>query len=263
MMRPARELVPHPARSGVTRRAALLSALATGASIALAQPAAGGSPADSASSVPRFPANFRRRADWGADESLRFGPDGTELFPTAFFDVQTVTVHHTATPNGDPDPAARVRSIYVDHTVTQNFGDIGYHLLIDEAGTVYEGRFSGPDRIPVFGGKRAGLLPQMCNAAHVAGFNAANVGVALLADLTVQPPTVAARRSLVSTLVWLFAATRLDPVGTTSYVNPISGATRTVPTLAGHRDWAATQCPGNTFYPLLAGVRTDVAARLS
>ena len=209
-----------------------------------------------------MPGPYRRRSAWGADESLRFGPDGTELFPTAFFDVQTVTVHHTATPNGELDPATRVRSIYVDHTVTQDFGDIGYHLLIDEAGVVYEGRYSGPDPFPVFGGRRAGLLPQMCNAAHVAGFNAANVGVALLGDLTGQPPSEAARRSLVNTLTWLFAVTRLDPLGTTAYVNPISGAPRTVPTLAGHRDWAATECPGNTFYLLLTGVRADVAARL-
>ena len=38
---------------------------------------------------------YLSRAGWGADESLRFEPDGTEKFPTAFFDVQTLTVHHT------------------------------------------------------------------------------------------------------------------------------------------------------------------------
>jgi len=56
--------------------------------------------------------------------------------------------------------------------------------------------------------------------------------------------------------------TGLDPLGTTAYVNPISGATRTVATLAGHRDWAATECPGNTFYPSLPQLRIDVAAAL-
>ena len=45
---------------------------------------------------------YLSRAGWGADESLRFEPDGTEKFPTAFFDVQTLTVHHTVTANSRP-----------------------------------------------------------------------------------------------------------------------------------------------------------------
>ena len=102
----------------------------------------------------------------------------------------------------------------------------------------------------------------MVNAAHVGGFNAGNVGVALLGDLTSVQPTPAARASLVTVLASLAAATALNPVGTTSYVNPISGATKTLATLAGHRDWAATECPGNAFYPTLPQLRADVAGAL-
>ena len=61
----------------------------------------------------------------------------------------------------------------------------------------------------------------------------------------------------------LAKVTDLDPLGTTTYVNPISEASRTVPIIAGHRDWAATECPGNTCYPPMPGVRRDVAAALS
>ena len=205
---------------------------------------------------------YLSRAGWGADESLRFEADGTEKFPTAFFDVQTLTVHHTVTANSDPDPAATVRAVYFFHCVTSDFGDIGYHLLIDQAGTVYEGRYSGPDPIPVFGPRSVGPRPSMVNAAHVGGFNAGNVGVALLGDLTSTGPSAAARQALVGVLATLASLTARDPLGTTNYVNPISGATRTVPTLAGHRDWAATECPGNTFYPTLPALRADVAAAL-
>ena len=201
---------------------------------------------------------IRTRADWGADETLRFGSDGAELFPAAFFDVQTLTVHHTDTANGDPDPAATVRAIYFFHTITQKFGDIGYHLLVDEAGTVYEGRFSGPDPTPVFDGDSA----RMSNGAHVGGFNAGNVGVALLGDLTSAQPTAAAREALVAVLTALATTTRLDPLGTTDYTNPISGATRTVPTIAAHRDWATTACPGDAFFPTLPDLHNDVAARM-
>ena len=206
---------------------------------------------------------YLSRAGWGADESLRFAADGTEIFPPAFFDVQTLTVHHTVTPNSDPDPAATVRAIYFLQAVTNTWGDLGYHLLIDEAGVVYEGRWSGPDPLPVFGPRQLGPNPSMVNAAHVAGFNAGNVGVGLLGNLTTTGPTPAARRSLVAVLATLARLTDLDPLGSTIYVNPISGATRTVPTVAGHRDWAATECPGDTFYPLLPGVREDVARFLT
>jgi hypothetical protein len=102
----------------------------------------------------------------------------------------------------------------------------------------------------------------MVNAAHVGGFNAGNVGVALLGDLTNTEPTAAARQALVTVLASLAKLTASDPLGTTNYVNPISGVTRTVPTLAGHRDWAATECPGNIFYPTLPALRADVAAAM-
>ena len=217
-------------------------------------------------------ARYRDRAGWEADETLRFGPDGTELFPTAFFDVQTFTVHHTVTANADPTPAATVRAIYVAHTVAQNFGDIGYHLLVDQQGGVYEGRWSGADPVPVFGPR--GGRPLICNAAHVGGFNAANVGIALLGDLTSTPPTPAARETLVGLLAGLCALTRVDPHSDPAwggrgrighcvhYVNPISGATRDVDAIAGHRDWLATECPGNAFHPTLPELRREVAALL-
>lgn len=211
----------------------------------------------------RLGCRYLSRSGWGADESLRFAPDGTEIFPPAYVDVQTLTVHHTVTLNSDPDPAATVRAIYVFQAVTETWGDIGYHLLIDEAGVVYEGRWSGSDGTPVFGPRPVGPNPSMVNAAHVGGFNAGNVGVALLGDLTTTGPTPAARRSLITVLAVLARVTDLDPLGTTHYVNPISGATRTVPTIAGHREWAATECPGNTFSPLLPAVRADVASILS
>ena len=46
------------------------------------------------------------------------------------------------------------------------------------------------------------------------------------------------------------------------YVNPISGAKRDVDAIAGHRDWVATECPGNAFAPTLPDLRREVAALL-
>lgn len=207
---------------------------------------------------------YLSRAAWGADESLRFASDGTELFPTLFYGVQTLTVHHTVTANADPDPAATVRAIYFFHTITEDFGDIGYHLLIDEAGRVYEGRYSGDDKAPVFGPEPGpDGRPQMCNGAHVGGFNAGNVGVALLGDLTDKGPTAAAYRSLTAVLARLAQVTAVDPLAQVHYVNPVSGAEVDINAIAGHQEWAPTQCPGNTFFPQLPQVRDDVATLLN
>src|SRR5204863_5085771 len=180
------------------------------------------------------PVRFLSRAAWGADESLRFAADGTETWPPEFFPVQTLTVHHTAGANKDPDPAATVRAIYFFDAITQGWGDLGYHLLIDEAGTVYEGRWSGTDAVPVFG-PTLGVdgRPQMVNGAHVLSFNAGNVGVVLLGDFTNQVPTAAARRSLTAVLALLAVAAGLDPEGVTNYVNPVNGLTNTVSTISG------------------------------
>lgn len=208
-----------------------------------------------------LPGRYLNRAAWGADESLRFNPDGSNKYTDAYFPVQTLTVHHTAVPVDEgQDPAEQVRAIYYDQTMNLDYGDLGYHLLIDGNGTIYEGRSSGDDSFPVFGGTLQ-RPPLMNNAAHVAGFNAGNVGVSLLGDFTDAPPTQAAQDSLVQVLAILATLCRLDPLGRTDYVNPISGVTRTVDTIAGHRDWAATQCPGHQLYPLLPELRNRVADR--
>lgn len=238
------------------RRAVLTGALTVGAALAT-QGIAEAEP----TTVRRFGVDIVRRAGWGADESWRFDANGNEIMPQAYFGVQTLTVHHAVTSNADANPAATVRAIYRDQAVTQTWGDLGYHLLIDHHGTIYEGRWSGTDTTPVFQG-RQGDGPRMSNGAHVGGYNAGNVGVCLLGDFTAAQPTTAAWRSLVRTLAGLAHHTGIDPLATVNYVNPISGAKKTVPAIAAHREWAATACPGGAFYPHLPGVRTDVAAYL-
>ncbi len=206
---------------------------------------------------------YRPRAAWGADESLRFEPGGTERWPPAFFPVQRLTVHHTATEAQGVDPAAVVQAIYRYHAHDLGFGDIGYHLLVDEAGCVYEGRHSGDDPLPVYASPALGTPPLAVNGGHVAGFNAGNVGVAVLGEFTHRAPSRAARRSLTLTLAALAAISNLEPLGHGSYVNPITGATKDTSTISGHRDWLPTECPGAELYARLPAVRLSVARLLA
>ncbi|MFE7492753.1 N-acetylmuramoyl-L-alanine amidase [Kitasatospora sp. NPDC057541] len=194
------------------------------------------------------------RAAWGADESKRF-KNGVENSPAKYYPLQTLTVHHTDTPNADADPAATVRAIYEYHAVTQDWGDIGYHFLIDEAGRIYEGRWSGDDGLPAHDANG-----NVVTAFHTSGFNSGNLGIALLGTLTGQEPTAAARHSLTLLLALLTRTHGLDPQAHVTFVNPVNGVTKPVDLISGHRDWLATDCPGGTMYATLPALRAEVAA---
>ncbi|MEV7339780.1 peptidoglycan recognition family protein [Streptomyces sp. NPDC093544] len=197
---------------------------------------------------------YLSRAAWGADEALRFKADGTENSPTAYYPFQTITVHHTDTPNGDPDPAATVRAIYQFHAITNDWGDIGYHFLIDEKGHIYEGRYSGDDGIPAHDADG-----KLVTAFHVGGYNSGNLGIALLGTLVDQGPTAAARTALTSLARVLTRLHGVDPKSQVTYTNPINGTKKDVPEISGHRDWMETDCPGGTMYGELAALREAVA----
>ncbi|WP_324618018.1 peptidoglycan recognition protein family protein [Streptomyces dysideae] len=209
--------------------------------------------------VPSEPTRVRgvgylSRPAWGADESKRFKADGTVNSPETYYPLQTITVHHTATPNDDPDPAATVRAIYEFHAITNDWGDIGYHFLIDEAGTLYEGRYSGDDVVPAFD-KDGNVV----TGFHTGGFNSGNLGIALLGTLNDRGPTDAAKSALTRLIKVISRFKGLDPAGQTTFVNPVNGATKDVDTVSGHRDWMATECPGQTMYDLLTEVRAAAA----
>jgi hypothetical protein len=224
-----------------------------------------GRPAASAAAATQQPTVIPR-SGWGADESLRFDSSGKETWPPAFYPVQKLIVHHTATQNNDPNPAATVRSIYYYHAITQGWGDIGYNFLIDESGRIYEGRHSQDTWDPVLypaGPTGADANGNGVTAAHAQGYNSGTVGIALLGTLTNQDATPAARDALERMLAWEASSHGIDPQGSALFTNPVSGTQATFPNIAGHRDVNATECPGGVFYATLPAIRSDVAAMIS
>ena len=197
------------------------------------------------------------RGTWGADPAyMTWAPQ--------FYATKKLVVHHTDTSNDYVDRAgaeAQIRSIYYYHSVTQDWGDIGYNFLIDKFGNIYEGRYSRD---------YAGANPTGDDAsgngvtgAHTSGWNSGTVGVALLGTLTTHDATPAAREALERLLAWESSRHGIDPKATQPFVNPVSGATITTPNIAGHRDYAATACPGDTFYATLPTIRAETAALVS
>ncbi|WP_344886127.1 peptidoglycan recognition family protein [Allokutzneria multivorans] len=200
----------------------------------------------------------RKRAEWGANEAVRVKPDGSEAWALRFSPVQGLVVHHSALPV-EADRNATVRGIHELHAVRRQWADIGYHLVIDPEGVVYEGRYSGRDAVPIFDAHPVqGRKPLVVTGGHVSGHNMGNIGICLLGDMTAVQPGAGARSSLVRTLAGLSVLCGLDPAADFEYVNPDNGARVTKPMISRHRDWVGTACPGEAFAAQFDTVRAEV-----
>ena len=164
------------------------------------------------------PGWIRSRSEWGAQPP-------TSSPRTAGSGVSLTVVHHTATPNDyRPDQVpARMRSMQSYH---QGLGwaDLGYNIVVDRFGQVWEGRAGGLDRAVI--------------GAHASGFNAGSFGVAVIGNFVNAAPTQASLDSLARVIGWKAAIHGFDPGGTVDF----NGALR--PVVIGHRDVGRTACPG-------------------
>lgn len=179
--------------------------------------------------------------------------------------VRRVFVHHTAVfPHYRPEEADDlVRSICLQHVEHRGFNDIGYNFLIDQYGTIYQGR--------------AGGILHGVAGAHAAGFNHGSVGVGVIGDFDSHPVPPAVRDSLRRLVTWLVDLHGLDPTAVTAHTSTGGETTRyaegrvaVLPTILGHRDTGlTTTCPGDNLYPYVRGdgvgpgpLAREVAARL-
>jgi hypothetical protein len=197
------------------------------------------------------------REGWGCDERLRFNRRGVEIWPEMYVPAKKLVLHHTATSNAYVDGAAEVRAIYTYHAKTLGWGDIGYHLLVDRNGVVYEGRHSR--------GEGAGreIVGDDVVAGHVYAHNYGSVGVAAIGDHHAAPPSGALLQAIEDLFVWQAARQWVDPTGVSDFLRSDLVWHDDLDNLSGHRDSYNTLCPGDYLYALLGDLRATVAARLS
>ena len=178
------------------------------------------------------------RAQWGADESLM-------TWMPEYTPPKKIIIHHTDTPNNDPDPAATVRSIYYDQAVIRGWGDIGYNYLVDSEGHIYDGRKGGDG---VIGG-------------HAYGWNAGSIGIAAMGDFDSGDITPAMSSALVTLMSAKSNLYHINPQGNDYFVHYVNGAAvgGNPPNYLGHRDALATVCPGQYLYARLPSLRTAAA----
>lgn len=99
--------------------------------------------------------------------------------------VQFVIVHHEAGSNSPTDFTNVVRNIYVFHTQSNGWNDVGYNFLVAQDGTIFEGR----DGREVMDGDNV-------LGAHFCGTNTGTMGICLLGNYMTAQPTTAALTSL-------------------------------------------------------------------
>jgi len=170
------------------------------------------------------------RADWGADESW------VRRAPSYAPKVVAVTVHHTDNVNGyrPDDVPALIRADYAYHVKTRGWSDLGYNLLVDQFGRVWEGRRGGLGRATI--------------GSHAQGFNNGTLGVAVLGDLT--HATAAAEKALARVIGYAATTWHFDPRGSvrlTSHGSPRypSGRVVVLHRVFGHGETGITDCPGS------------------
>ncbi|MGY1783999.1 N-acetylmuramoyl-L-alanine amidase [Geodermatophilus sp. SYSU D00698] len=206
---------------------------------------------DAADAAMAMPAVYSR-AQWGADESIRTWDP--EYAPT----IKAATVHHTADTNNysAADVPAMMRSIYRYHTVSRGWGDIGYNVIVDKYGRLWEGRSGG--------------LASTVVGAHAGGFNTGTFGVSMLGNYdTISAPQTMVD-SVAAIIAWKFSLYGVNSRGTTTLTSGGGGTSRyaagvpvTLPTVFGHRDVGSTSCPGQYGYARLPEIRDRVAGLLA
>jgi len=201
------------------------------------------------------------RADWFyKDESRKFEPefrpvlysstypDGSRRQWPIFHDVikHLITVHHTASAFKDgviPEISERnhVYALYQYHTFTKGWKDIGYNYIVGKTGNIYEGREGGSYTV----------------GAHVNKNNVGNIGVSLIGNLHIDPPTEPQIKSASILIAYLALKHDIEPNEIVLF------GQKELYGVSGHREVAdarhGTACPGENVMKILPEWRVQLA----
>jgi len=213
--------------------------------------------------VPR--PNIVSRAQWGADETWR------DPVPRMGTKIVAGFVHHTASTNDyTPEQApAQMRALYAYFTKSLKYADMAYNFLVDQYGTIYEGRNActfgdvnpcdGPS-LPVIG-------------AHTAGLNKNTFAISAIGNYDTKEPSNpdALVEAIASLVAWKIAPYGLNPNANASMISTDTsgsskyskGMTAITPVISGHRDVGKTACPGRYLYPYLDQIRAKATKLLA
>lgn len=146
--------------------------------------------------------------------------------------VKHCIIHHAASSNAQTDYTSVVRSIYLLHTQSNGWDDIGYNYLIAPNGQIYLGRdpLGAADEDNIQG-------------AHFCAKNSGTMGICLIGDYTQISPSDSMMLSLNNLLSWKLNKEELSAYDEFPHPNsnsPMLGS------IAMHREGCSTVCPGDS-----------------
>jgi hypothetical protein len=224
-----------------------------------------GTPAVTPTGVVVLRPNIVSRAQWGANETWR------DPVPRMGTKIVAGFVHHTASTNDyTPEQApAQMRALYAYYTKSLKYADMAYNFLVDQYGTVYEGR-----NACTFGDVNPCDGPTLpVTGAHTAGLNPNTFAISAIGNFDTKEPTNPDTlvNSISSLMAWKLAPYGLDPNANASMISTDTsglskyenGMTAITPVISGHRDVGKTVCPGRYLYPYLGQIRARATELLS
>lgn len=161
--------------------------------------------------------------------------------------VKGAVVHYTLTTDNysREQVAQQIRNINYYHQVTQGWGDIGYNLLVDRFGQVWEGRSGG--------------LTNAIRGAHASGANFDTFGISFLGGLNGGVPSTTAFDSMAKAIAWKLSVHDVKNPQGRANIRHADGRFYQTPVISGHRDVGSTSCPGDNIYSRLPSLRSLVA----
>lgn len=163
-------------------------------------------------------------------------------------EVKHCIVHHSAGSNTDTNYINTVRNIYLLHTQSNGWDDIGYNFVIAPNGLVFSGRdpqgVADEDNI---------------QGAHFCGKNGGTMGVCLLGNYNLVSPSEAMIDALEHLLVWKLNKEQISALA--SFPHP----TETSPslgTIAMHQNGCATECPGDSVRFIIDDIKEGVEEKI-
>ncbi len=171
----------------------------------------------------------------------------------AYGRVDFALVHHTVSLNsyGPSSAPGIVLAICRFHRNGNGWNDIGYNLLVDRFGTLYEGRAGGVQE-PVMG-------------AHAQGWNSTATGIAAIGDFSSAGLPSAPLHTLARAIAWKLSLAGVPATGEIGEVSIggelnrfAEGVHVRFQRVSGHRDGGQTECPGAALYAQLPVLRVLV-----
>lgn len=200
------------------------------------------------SAAPIWPMGMHARSEWGA-RAFKIHPGmGNPLKG-----VQMVVIHHTAQANDytQAEVPAVVRGLQAYDMDVRHYDDLGYNVMVDRFGGIWEGRGGGLDQAVV--------------GAHALGMNQVATGISIMGNFVDVDPPAEVIDAIAKVAGWKLALDGYDPLSSVTIGaeqdqgHPAHPLPLTTPRIVGHRDVGQTECPGR-IWNYLPTIRIKAAA---